>query len=185
MDDASATFGSERAGSANRSVTAAALHFDALTLRDLDALEALLRNEAVYRHIGGVPTPERFRLATTRALAGPPADRPGERWLNFAVSDAKTDELLGRLEATVHGGLAEVAFLFGPQHWGRGVATRGLQWLHTQLPGLPLWATTVPANTRCQALLLRCGYRAVDPSSAPRLYSYDPGDLVFTRDAEG
>ena len=163
------------------STNRAELRFDALTLRDLDALMALLRNETVYEHIGGVPSPERFRLATTRALAGPPASRPHERWLNFAVSDAETGELLGRLEATIHDGLAEVAFLFGPQHWGRGLATQGLQWLHTQLPGLPLWATTVPANTRCQALLLRCGYRTVDAASAPRLYSYDPGDLVFTR----
>lgn len=163
----------------------APLRIDALTLRDLDALEALLRNQAVYEHIGGAPNSERFRLATTRALAGPPADRPQERWLNFAVRDASSGDLLGRLEATVHDGLAEVAFLFGPQHRGRGLATQGLQWLHTQLAGLPLWATTVPANTRCQALLLRCGYRVVDPASAPRLYSHDPGDLVLTRDAGG
>ena len=157
--------------------------FDALTLHDLDALEALLRNDAVYRHIGGAPSAERFRLATTRALAGPPPDRPEERWLNFAVRDAASGALLGRLEATVHDGLAEVAFLFGPAHWGKGHAAQGLQWLHGQLPGLPLWATTVPGNTRSQALLLRCGYRAVDPASATRLYSYDPGDLVFRRDA--
>src|SRR5690349_10313093 len=103
-------------------MTAARLHFDALTLHDLDALEELLRNEAVYAFIGGVPDSGRFRLAATRALAGPPASRAGERWLNFAVRDLDSGELLGRLEATVHDGLAEVAFLFGPRHWGRGAA---------------------------------------------------------------
>jgi RimJ/RimL family protein N-acetyltransferase len=162
---------------------AASLLFDALTLRDLDALEALLRNEAVYEHIGGVPSSELFRLRMTRALAGPPPARSNDRWLNFALRDAASGELLGRLEATVHDGLAEVAFLIGPAHWGRGVATQGLLWMHGQLAGLPLWGTTVPANKRSQALMLRCGYRPVAPETAPNLYSHDPGDLVFTRDA--
>lgn len=161
-----------------------ALRFESLRLEDLPELEALLRNDAVYRHIGGTPTSEMFRLRTSRALAGPPAGRD-EQWLNFAVRDGASGELLGRLEATVHDGLAEVAFLFGPAHWGRGFATQGLLWLHGQLQGLPLWGTTVPANTPSRSLMLRCGYREVDPATAPRLYSYDPGDLVFTRDAGG
>jgi RimJ/RimL family protein N-acetyltransferase len=90
-----------------------------------------------------------------------------------------------RLEATVHDGIAEVAFLFGPAHWGKGHATAGLLWLHAHLAaehGAPvLWATTVPANAASRALLERCGYAPRDPASAPLLYTYDEGDLVFSR----
>ncbi|WP_308504504.1 GNAT family N-acetyltransferase [uncultured Actinomyces sp.] len=80
------------------------------------------------------------------------------------VIDA-SGQMLGRLEATVHDGLAEVAFLFGPGHWGHGHAQQGLVWLQAEVSrrcGVhDFWATTVPANQRCQRLLLRCGYAAV------------------------
>ena len=154
-------------------------------LEHLDELEAVLRNDQVYAHIGGVPSSEQFRLGTQRALRGPPADRVGERWINFVVRDGPHGPLLGRLEATVHDGLAEVAFLFGRQHWGKGHATAGLHWLHAHLASAhgitTFWATTVPANTESRALLERCGYVARDPATVPRLYTYDAGDLVFFR----
>lgn len=160
------------------------LRFEPLTLDDVQPLADLLLDEAVYRHIGGPPSRERFVLGMRRALAGPPPERADERWLNYAVRQAASGELLGRLEATVQGThTAEVAFLFSPAHWGKGHARRGLLWLHETLRALPgppsIWATTVPANTRCQALLVRCGYKAVDPAQAPQLRSYDAGDLVY------
>jgi RimJ/RimL family protein N-acetyltransferase len=158
--------------------------YEPLSLDHTDELAALLLNEPVYRHIGGEPpTLERFRIGMARALAGPQAHRAGETWINFAVRECTSDRLVGRLEATIHSGVAEVAFLYGPQHWGNGFATQGLRWLHTFLIAHPtkprLWATTVPANTACQTLLLRCGYEQVPPTTAPDLITYDPGDLVF------
>lgn len=160
------------------------LRFAPLTLDDVEPLADLLLHEAVYQHIGGLDSRERFVLGMRRALAGPSPERAVERWLNYAVRLAAGGELLGRLEATVQGThTAEVAFLFGPAHWGQGHARRGLLWLHEvlrTLPGPPaIWATTVPANTRCQALLARCGYEVVDPRLAPQLRSYDAGDLVY------
>jgi RimJ/RimL family protein N-acetyltransferase len=88
----------------------------------------------------------------------------------------------------VRGPIAEVAFLFGPIHWGRGHATSALRWLHLHLregpaPPTTFWGTTLPANTRSAALLERCGYVRVDPRTAPHLLSYDEGDLVYTRPA--
>ncbi|MCD8482729.1 MAG: GNAT family N-acetyltransferase [Verrucomicrobia bacterium] len=90
--------------------------------------------------------------------------------------------MVGRLEATVHHGIAEVAFLLGPEYWGRGYASQSLQWLHAYLAeNLALrqyWAVTAPANWRCQKLLLRNGYCEQSPPEFP-LYSYDPGDKIF------
>ena len=166
----------------------AGLVFEPLGPDHVDAMAALLCHAEVYRHIGGPPPLQQFRLGMRRAIAGPPPGREDERWINHAVRLAATGELLGRVEATVHGSIAEVAFLFGPAHWGRGHATSALRWLHDHLRALPdapttFWGTTLPANTRSAALLERCGYLRVDPVSAPRLLSYDDGDLVYRRAA--
>ncbi len=152
---------------------------------DLEELAVVLRNEAVYEHIGGVPTPEDFMLDLQRAMQGPSTQQPQEHWLHFVARLPSTGQMLGRLEATVHDGMAEVAFLYSPQCWGRGYAHQGLLWLHGHLQTYEevsaLWATTVPHNTRCQALLRRCGYMQVSDVSLPPLYSYDIGDWVFSR----
>lgn len=108
-------------------------------------------------------------------------------WLNVAVRLAGTKELIGRLEATVHNNLAEVAFLYSPAHWGHGYASHGLNWLIDHLRSYKnissLWATTHPKNARSAALLLKCGYVQVATPGLPVLYSYDDGDLVFRRSA--
>ena len=55
-------------------------------------------------------------------------------------------------------------------------------WLHREVQrsyGISsFWATTVPANTRCQALLLRGGYQQIHEAT-PVLYSFEEGDLVY------
>jgi RimJ/RimL family protein N-acetyltransferase len=152
---------------------------------DLAELAQAIRTDAVYEHLGGkAPTVERFTLGLQRALAGPPKDRPTERWLNFLVRAPDSGQAVGRLEATVHDGIAEVAFLFGAESWGRGYASYGLRWLRDEVVRtcgpLAFWATTVEANSRCRALLTRTGYVQVAPEQAPRLLSYGDGDLVFT-----
>lgn len=158
------------------------LHVEPLQPAHLDELARVLRHPAVYAHIDdGVPSADDFQRGLMRAIAGPGPSHAGERWLNFLVRDA-SGAMVGRLEATVHHRLAEVAFLFGPSHWGRGLASAGLRWLHEELARTTavadFWATTTPANLRSQRLLERCGYRRAGLPASP-LYSYDPGDLVF------
>ncbi|MBD8051048.1 GNAT family N-acetyltransferase [Limnohabitans radicicola] len=160
------------------------LLFEPLSLAHMDELAALLLHEQVYRHIGGHPPDlARFRTQVEHAVAGPPHHRSNEIWLDYVVREAASGRLAGRIQATIHPPVAEVAFLFGPGYWGKGYATRALLWLHQALlihPVRPeLWATTVPANQPCQALLRRCGYVAVDSAAAPQLVTYDAGDLVF------
>ncbi|MFC5498602.1 GNAT family N-acetyltransferase [Caenimonas terrae] len=156
-----------------------------LQASDLAELAAAIRTDAVYAHLGGkAPAMQRFASGLQRALAGPPEHRRTERWLNYLVRAADSGQVLGQLQATVHDGIAEVAFLFGADSWGRGHASHGLRWLQQEVVRscgpVDFWATAVPANLRCQALLARAGYVAVAPADAPRLLSYDDGDLVFT-----
>lgn len=161
------------------------LHIAALQPEHLDALALALRKPEVYQFIGGeVPSHERFCSGLARALAGSP--RAGETWLNYLVREADTGRVVGRLEATLHHDIAEVAFLFDPDVWGRGYAAEGLGWLHQRLmheEAAPsaFWATTVPPNRRCQTLLERCGYERVAQGWPQPLLSWDEGDLVYRR----
>ena len=164
----------------------ASLVFEPLRVDHLPELAVALRHPAVYEHIGGeVPSLDEFVLGLTRALAGPPSTRPQERWLNFLMREASSSRMVGRLEATLTPGRAEVAFLVDPRGWGHGYGSTGLAWLHSELINtagpLTFWAATVPANRRCQALLPRSGYVEVPASAAPELASYEAGDLVFRR----
>ncbi|MEW6704200.1 MAG: GNAT family N-acetyltransferase [Pseudomonadota bacterium] len=151
----------------------------------LDDLALAIRKPEVYEFIEReVPSHERFCDGLARALAGP--QQPGEVWLNHLVRLADTGRVIGRLEATLHHGIAEVAFLFDPAVWGQGYATEGLCWLHERLMNeeaapSAFWATTVPQNLRCQALLERCGYQRTAQDWPLPLLSYDEGDLVYRR----
>ena len=169
------------AGAAGQRISAAAL-----TEADVDTLAALLWHEAVYRHIGGLPGALSDVSTWLRhTLAGPRAGEPPQRWLNYAMRLSSSGACVGLLQATVHGGIAEVAYLLAPAYWGLGLAEEGLQWLHGELgricPEARCWATTLPANERSWRLLERCGYVRVEPATAPALMSYDEGDWVFYR----
>lgn len=156
-----------------------------LTASDVEELVPVLHNQEVFAFIGGMPTREDFILGLRRAIAGPPDHRGHEHWINYGVRLAESGLLIGRVEATVHDNLAEIAFLYSPAVWGRGYATEGLLWLHDHLRRhasvSTLWATTHPDNVRSAALLRRAGYTQVTPQGQPLLYSYDEGDLVFRR----
>ncbi len=159
--------------------------YSALTLNDVEELVPVLHNEEVFAFIGGLPTRDDFTLGLRRALAGPGENGVGEHWINYAVRLNETGELIGRVEATVHDNLAEVAFLFKPAVWGCGYATEGLYWLHGHLRDnysiATVWATTHPQNVRSGALLRKVGYAQTETQRLPLLYTYDEGDLVFQR----
>jgi len=160
------------------------LLFEPLLPSHLDELATVLLHPAVYEHIEErLPTLTEFKLGLQRAIAGPGESAADERWLNFLVREP-TGAMLGRLEATVHHGLVEVAFVFGSQHWDRGFATRALRWLHEEVERLygitDFWATAISKNHRSLALLRRCGYAEAQPPSVP-LYSFAPGDMIFHR----
>jgi hypothetical protein len=159
------------------------LRYEPLKVSHLDELSTVLLRAEVYEHIEDcIPSLDEFKLALTRGIFGPETNSKDQTWLNYLARDGRTGEMLGRLEATVHDSIAEVAFLFSSAHWGKGYAREGLAWLQNEVTQCckvsSFWATTVPANLRCQALLTRSGYRQVY-QTIPLLLSYAPGDLVF------
>ncbi len=93
------------------------LRFEPLKVSHLDKLSSVLLVEEVYGHIEDhVSLLDEFKLALTRAISGLKTNSNDQTWLNYLARDERTDEMLGRLEATVHNSIAEVAFLFSPSH---------------------------------------------------------------------
>jgi RimJ/RimL family protein N-acetyltransferase len=150
-----------------------------------EALFEVLDDARVSRFLAGPVAASAAALADRirGQAAGPPDTGAGEQWWNFLV-EADPEGAVGTVQATVHGDWAEVAFVFGPRAWGRGLATEALTWLLGRCRDAGVeqaWATTDPANRAARALLERCGFDARSPRDRTP-DSYDPGDVVYARD---
>ncbi len=92
---------------------------------------------------------------------------------------------IGRIEATLHDGIAEIGCVFGPRWWGLGYATEAVGWVVAEVEQQgwgPCWAAVASANASSTRLLRRLGFEARQPGGSP-LQSFDPGDLTFVRTA--
>jgi RimJ/RimL family protein N-acetyltransferase len=162
------------------------LVYEPLTMAHASGLTEALTDPRVYQFITG-PNPTTtadLKAQFARKALGPLTPPEGDAWWNFAVR-VRCGQYIGRIEATFHSGLVEVAYLFGPEHWGRGFATETLHWLHAQIRQSgysgTFWATVWPDNARSIRLLQSVGYREA-PAPWPRLLSFEPGDRVLRRD---
>ena len=162
------------------------LSITSLSVDDARELFEALDHPAVGVHLGGpdVTTLPALRARITRLLAGPAAGDRASSWLNAVVRVPELGgRVVGRLEATVYPGWAEVAWVFGPEHWGHGYGTEGARWLVDVLAAeygvADQWATVDPGNTRSIALLRRLGFREQPVPARRTPESYEPGDLVF------
>jgi RimJ/RimL family protein N-acetyltransferase len=91
-------------------------------------------------------------------------------------------EVIGRVEATSHDGITEIAYLINPSHWGRGFATSATELLLEELrkeSEFNFWATVDPNNSASIRVLEKLGFNGINYDTAPELLSYDEGDKVF------
>ncbi len=142
-----------------------------------------LDDERVGRFSGGpdVSTLEALLERIEHLRQGPPAGRQ-ELWLNYAVLLGGT--VIGRVEATVHHGIAEIAYVLGPRWWGRGYGSAATAVLLDDLRtnGISdFWATVAPGNHASVGVLRHLGFQHVEPPVGQPLMSYDDGDWVFRR----
>lgn len=159
------------------------LTLEPLAVAHAEGLFAALDDPRVGRYIGGpdVTALPALRERISHLRVGP-TDRPSETWLNWAV--LLGDTVIGRLEATLHDGLAEIGYVFGPRWWGQGYAREAVAWLVDEVQArgvVEAWATVDPENAASIALLRRVGFEERPPDGAPPLHSLEPGDLVFVR----
>ena len=162
----------------------ARLSYEPLGPAHARGLAGALCDPDVYRFIEmECPTPEELEVEWARLVDGVPSHRADEVWLDFAVRRNSDGVFIGRIEATVIGRNAEVAYLLGPAYWGQGFGRESLCWLHEILMRrfdvTTCWATINPANQRSLKLVAAMGYEEAPEALWPRLTSYDPGDRVF------
>ena len=162
------------------------LSIEPLVIEDADELFAALDHPDVGTYIGGpeMTTVEALRTRIGHLVVG--SGRDDEQWLNWVVRTTATDEVIGRLEATVYAGgsWAEVAYVFDPRRWGHGYAVESAGWMidHLRASGVSeLWAAIHPDNGRSIRLIERLGFIEVPPPPTRAVGSYDEGDLVFVR----
>ena len=156
------------------------LTIEPLALRHAQQLFDALNDELVGRFLDGpdVTTVEALEQKIIRVTSEAPPER-SEVWRNFAV--LLDGRVIGRLEATLHRSVAEVAYVFGPAWWGHGYATEATAWLLHYLREAGMseaWATIAPANTASDRLLARLGFT---PGNPPDCVSCDDGDVALVR----
>lgn len=165
----------------DRALSTARLRFEPLAAAHADELISLT-DPRVLAWIDEPRDVHELRARFGRMAAGPPSGS-GQTRVNFAVRLKTSRRAIGRVEATVHDGLAEVAYVFDPSVWGEGYANEAVAWLldHcTRVHSVDrFFATIHPNNARSLALCHHMGFCATE--AWPRLLSYDPGDVVMTR----
>ena len=154
------------------------LTIEPLESRHAGELFRALNDERVSRFLDSpeVTTLEALEHRIAHVTSGPPPSRE-EVWHNYVV--LLDGRVIGRLEATLHRSIAEVACVFGPAWWGRGYATEATAWLLSFLRDAGMseaWATIDPANAASARLLARLGFVPADP---PACVSCDDGDVAL------
>jgi RimJ/RimL family protein N-acetyltransferase len=155
-----------------------------MSLDDAQGLHDALAGPEVGRYLGGpdVGDLDDVRRRIEHVLAGP--DDPHQTWVNLTVREID-GPIIGRLEATVNPGWAEVAWILGAPWWGRGYGREAALWLADYLGDAfgisELWGTVHPENAASIALMWRLGMSEQAEPYVRALQSWDPGDLVFAR----
>jgi RimJ/RimL family protein N-acetyltransferase len=167
-----------------RGGTTARLTIEPLREDHAEALYSALSDERVGTYLGGpdVESLEWLRDRITRLLAGAPPGSGQEWWNGVVLLDGA---VIGRVEATLHDGDAEVAYVLGPQWWRQGYGTEATTWLLDELRAAGVrraWATVMRGNAGSRGVLRRAGFVEVEPPEAPVLLSYDDGDLVLVKE---
>ena len=106
-----------------------------------------------------------------------------ERWLNWIVRLA-SGQCAGYVQATIHpASTADFAFVFAPEHWGRGVAFEACRAAIPRLAGdfgvRALFATVDPRTLRSIGLLQRLGFDEALADAYPH-GEVEPDDRVFS-----
>lgn len=167
-----------------RLIESATLRLEPLVAAHADEMFAPMSAAAIYDYMPAQP-PLSVAALHQRYLQleqGRSADGR-ERWLNWIVR-LRSQQCAGFVQATIYSRLsADFAFVFAPEHWGRGVAFEACQ---AVLPRLAidfgvgvLFATVDPRNTHSIRLLGRLGFFNVPPETYPH-GEVEPNDRVFS-----
>ena len=157
------------------------LKLETLDLCHASQLFEALNDEQVGKFIGGpdVSTLAELEDRIQHLQRGSEADS-GHLWFNYAV--LLDSVVIGRVEATAHDGIVEIAYLLKPSLWGQGLGTAATELLLNELRSRgehDFWATVLPENIASAKVVEHLGFAEIDVDLAPELLSLDEGDKVF------
>ena len=164
-------------------IESATLRLEPLVAAHADEMFGPMSAAAIYDYIPEQPPASALALRQRyQQLERGHSASGRERWLNWIVR-LVSGQCAGYVQATVHpGSTADFAFVFAPEHWGRGVAFEACQAALPRLAGefgvRAVFATVDSRNTRSVRLLERLGFGEVSADD----YTHgevEPGDRVF------
>jgi RimJ/RimL family protein N-acetyltransferase len=110
------------------------LVLEPLRVEHAGAMAAVLADPALHAFTGGEPLDAAALRARYERLAAGSPD-PAVTWRNWIIRLAASDRPCGTVQATIVGGVAEVAWVVGTPWQGRGIATEAARALVAQLRG--------------------------------------------------
>jgi RimJ/RimL family protein N-acetyltransferase len=138
-------------------VTTARLTLEPLRVDHATEMVAVLADPRIYEFIGGAPPSEdELRAAYARRVA-----HPG--WCNWIVREDGV--AVGVVQATVTEPVAELAWIIGPAHQGRGLATEAARAVQEHLRGTGIaefWAHIHPDHAASASVARRLGLHPTD-----------------------
>lgn len=147
---------------------------------------AVLSDPAIYEYENEPPTSiDSLRARFTRLESRRSPDGQ-EQWLNWVIR-LPTSELIGYVQATVHAsGRAAIAYELSSAYWGRGLASRAVRAMISELAGRyqvrTLTAVFKRENQRSMRLLERLGFSLASPEEHVKR-DVEPGELLMNRES--
>ena len=166
-------------------IESATLRLEPLVAAHADEMFAPMSAAAIYAYIPEQPPVSVTALRQRyQQLERGHSASGRERWLNWIVR-LGSGQCAGYVQATIHpASTADFAFVFAPEHWGRGVAFEACQ---AAIPSLArdfgaraLFATVDPRNLRSISLVQRLGFEEALAEDYPH-GEVEPGDRVFSQ----
>jgi [ribosomal protein S5]-alanine N-acetyltransferase len=151
-----------------------------------DQMFVVLGDPAIYEHENEPPVSVdwlRDRFAGLESRSSPDGT---QQWLNWVIR-LPGGELAGYLQASVYRDAhAAIAYVLASQHWGKGIASRGVQAMIGELRGRygvqRLTAVLKASNVRSLRLLERLGFVPGSPQQFIESGA-EADELLMVRDA--
>jgi RimJ/RimL family protein N-acetyltransferase len=111
-----------------------------------------------------------------------------EHWSKILVDDSLTHfailfagEVVGNIVSFERGGVREVGYWIGRQHWGKGIATAALKRFLALSSERPLYAHVAKDNLGSIKVLDRCGFAVIGYETSPADERWDAIEEVVMR----
>jgi [ribosomal protein S5]-alanine N-acetyltransferase len=144
----------------------------------------VLSDPAIYEYENQPPPSlEWLRLRFSKLETRRSADGR-EQWLNWVIR-LPTSRLIGYVQATIGtNGSAAIAYVLASAYWGRGLATRAVRAMISELVQdyqvRSLVAVFKRENLRSRRLLERLGFSVATPEAGIQLH-VEPGEILMYR----